>query len=317
MALRPPGLHGALSLTVITGFMSDSKGDRHESLVISAPTRAHFPVSEKDVGCVCSRLCAAFQAKLWSGRPDGPGIVDRLDAWTRRARSLDTAIAVDFPGEPFEPSPYSPISRLFWNEFYIDPAKAPEFSASKESQRLMQSATPIRSTLVDYRETMREKRRVLEALAALFFDQASNERRKDFDRFLADNPEAREYARFRARTDLLRMGWRSWPQTVSGDDRNAEQYYLYAHRFPRRGGSLSNFDGYRWVHLVPFQFSEAVRRGNASNHLELTCVGSAIIARINGTEVASARTAHTTAAMWPSWSEPDGGSPLRRSRSIT
>ena len=53
--------------------------------------------------------------------------------------------------------------------------------------------------------------------------------------------------------------------------------------------ALSNFDGYRWVHLVPFQFSEAVRRGNASNHLELTCVGSAIIARINGTEVASAQ----------------------------
>ena len=52
--------------------------------------------------------------------------------------------------------------------------------------------------------------------------------------------------------------------------------------------ALSNFDGYRWVHLVPFQFSEAVRRGNASNHLELTCVGSSIIARINGTEVASA-----------------------------
>jgi len=51
--------------------------------------------------------------------------------------------------------------------------------------------------------------------------------------------------------------------------------------------ALSNFDGYRWVHLVPFQSSEAVRRGNASNHLELICVGSTIIARINGTEVAS------------------------------
>jgi hypothetical protein len=51
--------------------------------------------------------------------------------------------------------------------------------------------------------------------------------------------------------------------------------------------ALSNFDGSRWVHLVPFQSSAAVRRGNASNHLELTCVGSTISARINGTEVAS------------------------------
>ena len=53
--------------------------------------------------------------------------------------------------------------------------------------------------------------------------------------------------------------------------------------------ALSKFDGYRWVHLVPFQSSEAVRRGTTSNHLELTCVGSTIIARINGTEVASTK----------------------------
>jgi hypothetical protein len=51
--------------------------------------------------------------------------------------------------------------------------------------------------------------------------------------------------------------------------------------------ALSNFDGYRWIHLVPFQSSAVVRRGNASNHLELTCVGSTIRARINGAEVAS------------------------------
>jgi hypothetical protein len=51
--------------------------------------------------------------------------------------------------------------------------------------------------------------------------------------------------------------------------------------------ALSNFDGYRWVHLVPFRSSEVIRRGHASNHLELTCVGSTITARINGTEVAS------------------------------
>jgi hypothetical protein len=52
---------------------------------------------------------------------------------------------------------------------------------------------------------------------------------------------------------------------------------------------LSNFDGNRWVHLVPLQSSAAVRRGNGSNHLELTCVGSTLTARINGTEVASAQ----------------------------
>jgi hypothetical protein len=71
-------------------------------------------------------------------------------------------------------------------------------------------------------------------------------------------------------------------------DGTAQFYALLA--VPATGRfAVSNFDGYRWVHLVPFQFSEAVRRGNASNHLELICVGSTIIARINGTEVASAQ----------------------------
>jgi len=70
-------------------------------------------------------------------------------------------------------------------------------------------------------------------------------------------------------------------------DGTAQFYALLA--VPATGQfALSNFDGYRWVHLVAFQSSAAIRRGNASNHLELTCVGSSIIARINGTEVASA-----------------------------
>lgn len=37
------------------------------------------------------------------------------------------------------------------------------------------------------------------------------------------------------------------------------------------------------------RFSGAVRRGNATNHLELTCSGSNIRGRINGTEVALAQ----------------------------
>jgi hypothetical protein len=43
------------------------------------------------------------------------------------------------------------------------------------------------------------------------------------------------------------------------------------------------------IDLVPSQASAAIRRGPASNHLELTCAGSTVAATINGIEVASAR----------------------------
>jgi 4-alpha-glucanotransferase len=184
----------------------DSRGRSVESLVISAPTRAHFPFSGKTWG-VFSPVYA-----LHSRRSFGAGDLTDLESlieWTssQGGRVVSTLpLLATFLDEPFEPSPYSPISRLFWNEFYIDLARVPEISSSPEAQRLMEGAPPTRTSLVDYRETMRAKQRVLAALARSFADHAGTARREEFSRFLVENPEARQYARFR------------------GD----EQYHLYA-----------------------------------------------------------------------------------------
>ena len=35
---------------------------------------------------------------------------------------------------PFDPSPYAPASRLFWNEIYVDPRRTPEFARSRRAR---------------------------------------------------------------------------------------------------------------------------------------------------------------------------------------
>lgn len=52
---------------------------------------------------------------------------------------------------------------------------------------------------------------------------------------------------------------------------------------------VERHDPDRRTEILPFQASEAIRRGNATNRLELTCAGSTIAARINGIEVGSAQ----------------------------
>ena len=122
-----------------------------------------------------------------------------------------------FLDKPFEPSPYSPASRLFWNEFYIDPARVPEFAmlpASVRSQRFPDKA----SRYVDYKVATREKRKVLDTLAQSFFSKGSERRRQEFQRFLEENPESTAYAQFRARIETSGKG---------GHDRRAEEFHLY------------------------------------------------------------------------------------------
>ena len=39
-----------------------------------------------------------------------------------------------FLDKPCDPSPYTPVSRLFWNEFYIDVTRVPEMARCPEAQ---------------------------------------------------------------------------------------------------------------------------------------------------------------------------------------
>jgi 4-alpha-glucanotransferase len=145
-----------------------------------------------------------------------------------------------FLDRPCDPSPYSPISRFFWNEFYLHVPAIAEFSHCARARKLVESPGFQRKVndfrgqpLVDYQKQMRLKRSVLERLSEFFFSTASS-RRDQFERFLKTRPELRQYAAFRAVTERLHQGWRKWPERLrQGDlrpgdyDVRSEQYHMF------------------------------------------------------------------------------------------
>ncbi|MDO8730442.1 MAG: 4-alpha-glucanotransferase, partial [Candidatus Omnitrophota bacterium] len=144
-----------------------------KTLVISAPRRC-FQGKERSWG-----LFLPLYA-LHSKRNPAAGDLTDLKAFALWAGRMGAGwvgtlpLLSQFLDKPFEPSPYSPVSRLFWNEFWIDVGEI---------------KSPRRSGRVDYRRQMEAKWRILEKKAKGWAPPRS---------WLRDHPEAQEYARFRA-----------------------------------------------------------------------------------------------------------------------
>jgi 4-alpha-glucanotransferase len=145
-----------------------------------------------------------------------------------------------FLDEPFSPSPYAPVSRLFWNELFLDLSRVPEMKHSPEAQALLASSgfqaerEELQSqALVDYRRTMALKRKVLEPLSRVIYEWPSD-RQTEFFRYVASHPNLEDYAQFRATCDRRRASWWTWPHPLRegklsiGDyDLEAMRYHLY------------------------------------------------------------------------------------------
>ena len=136
-----------------------------------------------------------------------------------------TPLHAAFLERPFEPSPYLPVSRLYWNELYVDPEAVPELAAAPQARDLIAAAAaPAEDRLIDYRVAMAAKRRVLEALLAAL----AGRRLEAFEGHLRDHPDLGEYAAFRARCEREGGGWRDWGGHPAAGDESAARYHAYA-----------------------------------------------------------------------------------------
>ncbi|HVV74580.1 MAG TPA: 4-alpha-glucanotransferase [Mycobacteriales bacterium] len=101
---------------------------------------------------------------------------------------------------PIDPSPYLPISRLFWNELYVDISDAAELSGCELIEAMRPSRAVRDASEVDYEAVAAAKRNALDACATSM-EVAEGRRREDFERFIAGHPELAAYADFRAAGD--------------------------------------------------------------------------------------------------------------------
>lgn len=216
-----------------------------EILIIAAPESAYTPDEEWPGGRAWGVFLPLYA--LRSRRNWGIGDLTDLDTlvtWTAGlgGRVVGTLpLLAAFLDEPFEPSPYCPASRLFWNELYIDVLRIPDLEScpgALEHARSTSLRAAIarlnRAPLVDYREVARLKRQVLEELARCFFARGGDES-PEYRRFLERHPQVQDYARFRAVLERHRAPWGRWPASLQhgalADDDYApevQNYHLYA-----------------------------------------------------------------------------------------
>ena len=214
-----------------------------ESYLFAAPIHAFTEADPKAKrwGLFCP-LYALASKKSW-----GAGDFSDLEAFIEFTGQIGgnavgtLPLLAAFLNEPFDPSPYSPVSRLFWNEIYLDVRKIPELRRCTVAREIVNSSDfkaevkHLRgSLLVEYRRLMALKRRVLEELARSILNGPS-ERRTRFKRFAEAHPATEDYAAFRAKVEREGKPWGNWPVPSrdgilsAGDyDEAVKQYHLYA-----------------------------------------------------------------------------------------
>lgn len=228
----PPGYH-RLRVEV--------SGRSAEALVISAPRQAYTGDGAPLWG-VFLPLYALETARSW-----GAGDFSDLEALADWTAGLGGGVVGTLPmlgaflDEPYEPSPYAPASRLFWNEIYLDPRRLREAEESPSVRRLLEAPDVLReietlrrAPLVDYRELMVLKRRILEEMAQRFF-MRPDDRFGAFERYAREKPELETYAAFRAVNDRRGDPWQNWPARLRDGhlapadyDDEDRRYYLWA-----------------------------------------------------------------------------------------
>ncbi len=218
-------------------------GQAAEAKIIAAPRRAFDgqSASNKRTWGIFCPLHALHGRRSWGAGDFGDleALIDWTDGLGGGIVATLPMLASNFDGPSPIISPYSPTSRLFWNEFYLDLERIPELARCQAARALLQSEATGReiealrsSNLVEYGRQMRLKRAVLELLAEELLS-SEGERRASFQEFRNSHFDALLYASFQAAGEDYGRDWRAWPSMIESSPEipdngsRAQHYHLY------------------------------------------------------------------------------------------
>ena len=213
----PTGYH---RLTVV------SQGETLESLL--GARRAVRAFRHKAIGrewglfCPIYAPCPADASRDW-----GCGGLSELGELARWGESLGGKVVATLPVlpahfiSPFDPSPYAPVSREFWNTLFADVWRAPEMASCPAAKRLIESPRVPRGgaarfglKLIDYRRAAAPQRRVIELLAEQFFGWGARRARGSGSSLLRGRGPSSTRASGPRRSSRG-AAWEEWPSRLS------------------------------------------------------------------------------------------------------
>ena len=217
----------------------ETGGAVYHSHLIVAPKRCYQPTPTRRWGVFAplyayrSQRCRAF------GGPDYQSLVE-LGTWVAEKGGDVVAtlpLYAQFLEESAEPSPYSPISKLMWNELYLDlqtlaadlqDSPVPRFLTSNEF--LHRSNHLADQSHANYEQWASHRRPLLESLAQSAWQPDAPEY-DALQQFVATTPYVADYARFRATGARHGICWKQWPEPAAKGDLSSSDWDAAEWRF--------------------------------------------------------------------------------------
>lgn len=195
---------GSLPVGFFTLQIETPSGVDEPSRVLSAPSKSFSDFRHS---------WGAFAPLYAVRRADSPGhlgdirtLADAIAPWGGRTVAVLPLLATFLGDDPFEPSPYQPVSRRWFSELYLDPDRLPTGRPLD-----LPPAPPDADDFVDYRAWQQRAEAIVKSVRDSLATYPEAE--AEFAEFCSLVPDVEPYARFRAAID--RHGSR--PTADTGD----------------------------------------------------------------------------------------------------